>query len=165
MPSCTQSERPTLPALRTLNLLPDSYDCLTYARNPNVPHRSWAYPRRVSTTSSSSTSTSRTPSPSPSDASSSLSPVSPAKSAAPKLTLVPSSFDDADAVVVIPPPGVPSIPGANGRPGQSLLLMGAALAHLRHPQRQIAKGTRLHPYRFAPRATSRRTSSSSLASA
>ncbi|KAJ7604001.1 hypothetical protein DFH06DRAFT_1349843 [Mycena polygramma] len=66
-----------------------------------------------------------------------------------KLTLVPSSFADADAIVVIPPPGTPHVPGT--RPGQGLLLTGPALERLRHPQRQIAKGTRLHPYRFAGR--------------
>jgi hypothetical protein len=44
--------------------------------------------------------------------------------------------------------------------------MGPALEHFRHPQRQIAKGTRLHPYRFAGDRTSRRASiASSLSSA
>ncbi|KAJ7774474.1 hypothetical protein DFH07DRAFT_1056886 [Mycena maculata] len=170
MSSHSSSERPTLPSLHTLNLLPPSYAQRpggsspydSYERpscpRPNVAQHSWPYKRRVSTSSS----TSRTPSPTPSDASSSASssPTSPSKS---KLTLIPSSFADADAVVVVPPP--------NGA-GQSLLLMGPALEHLRHPQRQISKGTRLHPYRFAPsadssrRISSRRTSvSSSVSSA
>ncbi|KAJ7043462.1 hypothetical protein C8F04DRAFT_1072148 [Mycena alexandri] len=155
--SSSSSERPTLPPLHTLNLLPPSFaqHCRgdsPYDSSPrlHVPKRSWAYPRRVSMSSSSSSSTSRTPSPSPSDSSSSSSSTSPTS---PKVKLVPCSFADADAVVVIPPPGAP---------GQGLLLTGPALAHLRHPQRQIAKGTRLHPYRFA--AGRRASMASSVAS-
>ncbi|KAJ7468036.1 hypothetical protein FB451DRAFT_1177688 [Mycena latifolia] len=125
------SERPTLPPLHTLNLLPSSY------RSRPSPYDSLCPPphahRRASTASSS-----RTPSPTPSDASSNLSSSSPVS---PKLTLVPSSFADADAVLVVPPTGA----------AKPLLLTGVALAHLRHPQRQISKGTRLHPYRFARR--------------
>ncbi|KAJ6500399.1 hypothetical protein C8R45DRAFT_977512 [Mycena sanguinolenta] len=153
MLSYSSSERPTLPPLHTLNLLPASYAQRrgsspydSYERpcqRLNVPQSSWSR-RRVSTSSSE---TSRTPSPTPSgvsscsSASSNSSPTSPSK----KLTLVPSSFEDAQAIVVIPPPGTP---------GQGLLLMGPALEHLRHPQRRIAKGTRLHPYRFAGRRAS-----------
>ncbi|KAJ6557988.1 hypothetical protein B0H19DRAFT_1261555 [Mycena capillaripes] len=161
----SSSERPTLPPLHTLNLLPTSRrEASPYGsyERPcprlNVPQYSWSHTRRVSTSTSSSTS--RTPSPTPSDASSSRStsssPTSPSKS---KLTLVPSSFADAEAIVVIPPPGATHVPGT--RPGQGLLLMGPALEHLRHPQRQIAKGTRLHPYRFAGRRTSTASSVSS----
>ncbi|KAJ7100089.1 hypothetical protein B0H15DRAFT_796783 [Mycena belliarum] len=133
------SERPTLPSLHTLNLLPPSYHrrASTYDSLCQTPHTF----RRASTASSS-----RTPSPTPSDASSNLSGgSSPSSAVSPKLTLVPSAFDEADAVLVVPPPGH----GAAG--SKPLLLTGAALAHLRHPQRQIAKGTRLHPYRFARR--------------
>ncbi|KAJ7108687.1 hypothetical protein C8R44DRAFT_743928 [Mycena epipterygia] len=176
--SSSSSERPTLPPLHTLNLLPASYVRHCRGDSPyesyehpscprlHVPQHSWSYNnRRVSTSSSSSTS--RTPSPSPSATSSlghSPSPTSPSKSNS-KFTLVPSSFEDADAVIVIPPPGAPHVPGA--QLGQGLLLTGAALEHLRHPQRQIAKGTRLHPYRFVgygARTSSRRTSISSSAS-
>ncbi|KAJ7461744.1 hypothetical protein B0H11DRAFT_2285739 [Mycena galericulata] len=174
MSSYSSSERPTLPSLHTLNLLPPAcaqrprggspYDSYDRPSCPplNVPQHSWPYNRRVSTSSS----TSRTPSPTPSDtslSSASSSPTSPSKS---KLTLIPSSFEDAEAVIVIPPPGAP----ASGPQTASLLLMGPALEHLRHPQRQIAKGTRLHPYRFAPsgdgtrRISSRRTSVSSFLS-
>ncbi|KAJ7164728.1 hypothetical protein C8R43DRAFT_239059 [Mycena crocata] len=180
--SSSASERPTLPPLHTLNLLPKSFNQQGRGRSTydsyespscprlNVPQRSWPYDRRVSMTSS----TSRTPSPTPSDASSSASssPTSPSKS---KLTLIPSSFEDAEAIIVIPPPGAPQIPGmssvrgVHSKPGQGLLLTGPALELLRHPQRQIAKGTRLHPYRFAgdaSRRASRRSSmSSSLSSA
>ncbi|KAJ7666016.1 hypothetical protein DFH06DRAFT_1185652, partial [Mycena polygramma] len=159
----------SLPSLHTLNLLPASYaqhrgssPYDSYERpcpRFKVPQHSWQRPRRVSTSTSSSTA--RTPSPTPSDASSrtssslSSSPTSPNS----KLTLVPSSFADADAIVVIPPPGAPHVPGT--RPGQGLLLTGHALELLRHPQRQIAKGTRLHPYRFAGRRASNASSLSS----
>ncbi|KAF7338609.1 hypothetical protein MVEN_02087200 [Mycena venus] len=163
----SHSERPTLPPLHTLNLLPASYakrlggsPYASYERpcqRLNVPQHSWSR-RRVSTSTSSTTS--RSPSPTPSDASSrtsassTSSPTSPLKSS--KLTLVPSSFEDAEAIVVIPPPDAPHVPGT--RPGQGLLLMGPALEHVRHPQRRIAKGTRLHPYRFARRRASNASS-------
>ncbi|KAJ7180503.1 hypothetical protein C8R46DRAFT_1344823 [Mycena filopes] len=148
----SSSERPTLPPLHTLNLLPASFAPHHRGDSPyhsSVPKPSWAYPRRVSISSSS---TSRTPSPSPSDSGSSSSSTS---STSAKLKLVPCAFADADAVVVIPPPGAPG-------QGQTLMLTGPALAHLRHPQRQIAKGTRLHPYRFA--ATRRASVASSASS-
>ncbi|KAJ7359587.1 hypothetical protein DFH08DRAFT_801370 [Mycena albidolilacea] len=149
----SSSKRPTLPPLRTLNLLPpsyaqrqgdsvyDSYDrpCPTL----NVPHHT----RRVSTSTSSSTS--RTPSPTPSDAGSlsSATSSSSSSSSSSKLTLVPcASFEDAEAVVLIPPPGTEGTRG--------LLLMGPALARLRCPQRPLAKGTRVHPYRIARRRAS-----------
>ncbi|KAJ7821026.1 hypothetical protein B0H14DRAFT_2832536 [Mycena olivaceomarginata] len=146
----SSSKRPTLPPLRTLNLLPpctqrqgdsvyDSYDrpCPTL----NVPHHT----RRVSTSTSSSTS--RTPSPTPSDAGSLSSATSSSSSSSSKLTLVPcASFEDAEAVVLIPPPGTEGTRG--------LLLMGPALARLRCPQRPLAKGTRVHPYRIARRRAS-----------
>ncbi|KAJ7185776.1 hypothetical protein C8R46DRAFT_1342973 [Mycena filopes] len=147
MVSFTSSGRPTLPPLHTLNLLPaqhhrwgSRYDHLPRL---HIPKRTRACPPRVSLSSSSATS--RTPSPTPSDCSSSstsstsTSPTSPHPRS--KLRLVPSSFADADAVVVIPP---------SGASGQSLLLTGPALARLRSRQRPLAEGTRVHPYRFAP---------------
>ncbi|KAJ7118626.1 hypothetical protein C8R43DRAFT_1241812 [Mycena crocata] len=172
----SSSQRPTLPPLHTLNLLPPSYAQQRRGESPydsydrpscprlNVPEHLWPYNRRASTSSSS-----RTPSPTPSDASSSASssPTSPSKS---KLTLIPSSFEDADAIVVIPPPGasLDIAPGAQSKPGQALLLLGFSLKRLHHHQCQIAKGTRMHPYRFAGDAscrTSRRPPiSSSLSS-
>ncbi|KAF7360210.1 hypothetical protein MVEN_00749800 [Mycena venus] len=161
----SSSDRPTLPPLHTLNLLPPSYAQRkggspydSYERpcqRPYAPQHSWQRTRRVSTSTSSSTS--RTPSPTPSNASSrtsssssTSSPISPSK-----LTLIPSSFEDADAVVVVPPPG------ARSGTSQSLLLTGPALEQLRHPRRQLAKGTRLHPYRFAGRRASNASSLSS----
>jgi len=135
--------------------------------------RHWPYSRQVSTSSSSS----RTPSPNPSNYSSytnthshpnpSLPPTR--SSSAPKFRLVPSTLDVADAVVVVPPPTAPFIPNLTSTPslmesarqGQALLLLGPALQHFRHPQRQIAKGARIHPYRIIRGGdTCRRTSSS-----
>ncbi|KAJ7634643.1 hypothetical protein FB45DRAFT_865328 [Roridomyces roridus] len=172
------SQRPTLPPLRTLNLLPPScaksprevshYDLHEHSSRPrlHVPQHSWPHinSRRVST-SSSTTSQSRTPSPTPSDASSSsLLSASSSSSCSPyktsphrKLSLFPSSLEEADAIVV-----VPADPAA-----KSLLLTGRAVERLR--QRQIAPhGARLHPYRFCPRTSGshRRASvSSSVSSA
>ncbi|KAK7023861.1 hypothetical protein R3P38DRAFT_3270138 [Favolaschia claudopus] len=158
--SHTSSERPTLPPLHTLNLLPSSYsqryrlpsDIYENSCSRRDVFQHSASHRRVSTCTSSSTS--RTPSPTPSDASSATSasstsstPTSPSKTQ--KLTLVPSSLEDAEAVVVISSPDDPHAPSA--RP---LLLLGPALEQLRHPQRSVAKGTRLHPYRFAGRRPS-----------
>ncbi|KAJ7605524.1 hypothetical protein DFH06DRAFT_1348654 [Mycena polygramma] len=164
----SSSERPTLPPLHTLNLLPgpasyaprpqsssayDSYD-RSCPRLDESQH-SWAHARRVSTSTSSSSS--RMSSPTPSDASSasssSTSPTSFSRDA--KLTLVPSSFADAEAVVVVPPSDCQSQP-------QTLLITGRALANLRQGQRPLAKGTRVHPYRFAHASSrSRRASSAS----
>ncbi|KAF8184985.1 hypothetical protein K438DRAFT_1974187 [Mycena galopus ATCC 62051] len=148
----SSSERPTLPSLHTLNLLPPSY-AQRRGGSPDesyeqpcprlyIPQHSWSR-RRVSTSTSSSTS--RTPSPTPSGASSCSSASSTLSSTSPsKLTLIPSSFEDAQAIVLVTGTGT----------GQSLLLTGRALEHFRHPQRQIAKGTRLHPYRFGGRRPS-----------
>ncbi|KAJ7918473.1 hypothetical protein B0H13DRAFT_2269166 [Mycena leptocephala] len=164
MPSYSSSaERPALPPLRTLNLLPtscaqhqggspyDSYEAS--CPRLHVPQHSWLPSRRVST------STSRTPSPTPSDTpsntSSTSSPTSPSNN--PKLTLIPSSFADAEAVIVISPPGAPNVPG------QALLLTGPALKRLRHAQRRLAQGTRVHPYRFGGHRTFRRASIASSA--
>ena len=65
---------------------------------------------------------------------------------------MPTTFEHADAVVLVPPPDAPHVQLLSGitdvKPAQPLLLVGPALHHLRHPQRQIAKGTRLHPYRI-----------------
>ncbi|KAI9569914.1 hypothetical protein HD554DRAFT_2170906 [Boletus coccyginus] len=61
-----------------------------------------------------------------------------------KVRLVPTSFENADAVVLVPPPSAPNVP-----PPPPLLLVGPALARLRHHQCQLAKGARIHPYRVA----------------
>lgn len=60
-----------------------------------------------------------------------------------KIRLVPTSFENADAVVLVLPPSAPNAP-----PPQPFLLVGPALARLRQPQRKLAKGSRIHPYRI-----------------
>ncbi|KAK7005820.1 hypothetical protein R3P38DRAFT_3214763 [Favolaschia claudopus] len=138
------SAGPTLPPLHTLNLLPPSYaqrrgGSPPDAYDPSCPRLHVPHHRRASTSTASS---SRTPSPVPSTSSS---------SASQKLTLIPSSMEDADAVVLVPSPDAPAIPGT--RPGQSLLLTGPSIEQFRGSggSRSVPKGTRLHPYRFANR--------------
>lgn len=110
--------------------------------------------RQVST-SSSHTSASPTiplsPSPSLSDADSEINHSNPHTDT--KFRLVPCPLEIADAVILVPPPNaypIP-IPLPNYVPrtghGQGLLLVGSALQHIRQPQRQLAKGARIHPYR------------------
>ncbi|KAF7316266.1 hypothetical protein MIND_00145300 [Mycena indigotica] len=120
--------RPTLPSLRALNLLPESHPTC-YDSYEHMTQRTWQSHRRVSMSSST-----RTPSPSPSDASTQSSPT--------KLTLVPCAFEEAEAVIVLPP---------TTKPGKGFLLTGQSLAQLRLPQRQLAKEVRdrMHPYRFS----------------
>ncbi|KAL4067055.1 hypothetical protein V8B97DRAFT_2105364 [Scleroderma yunnanense] len=58
-----------------------------------------------------------------------------------KVRLVPTSIENADAVVVIPP-------ALHACQAQPLLLVGPALQRFRQPNRQLAKGSRVHPYRI-----------------
>lgn len=67
-----------------------------------------------------------------------------------KIRLVPTTLENADAVVVIPP----SLPTSQGRQPQPLLLMGPALQRFRQPNRRLAKGARVHPYQMVRGATS-----------
>lgn len=109
--------------------------------------------RQVST-SSSHTSASRTispsPSPSPSDAVSEINHSNPHTNT--KFRLVPCPLEVADAVILVPAPNAYPIPNSpNYVPrtghGRGLLLVGPALQQIRQPQRQLAKGARIHPYR------------------
>jgi len=161
------AERPTLPPLHTLDLpfpisrkprlagtsgseLHERQSC----QRLHVP-RQLPYERRLSMSSSTS---SRTPSPTPSESSSGYqsSHSSQSRPTRNSMRLVPSSFDDADAVLVIPPPNAPYVPTSLSSPlpcpapssGQALLLTGPSLDHFRQPLRQVAKGARVHPYRI-----------------
>ncbi|KAJ8462132.1 hypothetical protein ONZ45_g18047 [Pleurotus djamor] len=136
--------------------------------------KNYHHSRRVSMLSSTS---SRTPSPTPSDdrldtttsrtnkiklptlpSHPSLtiqSPSTPARRIRPtvnpgRIRLIPCSMDEAEAVVVVPGPGVQNIPSiaalAAKKPSQAMLLVGPALAHVRG--REPLRGARVHPYRF-----------------
>ncbi|KAK7464499.1 hypothetical protein VKT23_006668 [Stygiomarasmius scandens] len=174
----SREDRPVLPPLHTLALptfpaqtrLPGVHalnathdpDSRPRLSSPFVHHQ----PTQRQCSISSSTS-SRTPSPSPSDSSSSAStsafpstpftPLTPGSSAGrSKMRLIPSTLEDADAVVVVPPqsfydesnPTASLLDAKASGKGKALLLVGPALRHLRHPQRQIAKGARIHPYKI-----------------
>ncbi|KAG8216901.1 hypothetical protein J3R82DRAFT_7174 [Butyriboletus roseoflavus] len=153
------SNRPTLPPLHTLGLprgdIPpprthESYDPNDVNRLPLVPFRQPNYPQRhqplISPFAASEELTSptaylrpRTNTPAP--ASASPSPLMPFPSA--RVRLSPTSLENADAVVLIAPP-----PAGNAPPPQPLLLVGPALQRLRQRERQVEKGTRVHPYRI-----------------
>ncbi|KAJ3715162.1 hypothetical protein C8R42DRAFT_712634 [Lentinula raphanica] len=128
-----------LPGIEHIHSLPDSRPSHTiplYAPRPSVP-----IPRKFST-SSSITDDSRSPSPFPSDPSfQSPSPTSQtsAQRGQPFMRLVPTDMAHAEAVVVVPPPGPES--------QKPLLLIGPALKLVNHPQRRIARGARVYPYR------------------
>ncbi|KAF8960299.1 hypothetical protein BDZ97DRAFT_1922213 [Flammula alnicola] len=154
--------RPTLPSIHTLDL-----PLLARPTHPNVKYEfqdnaryspltthtnKHHYDRKVSTSSS------RTSSPSPppnSPVSDSDLPYTPDASPSPttKFRLVPCPLETADAIIFIPPPGAPRVPHApNYVPrhgtGQGVLLVGSSWQHLRNPQRPLAKGARIHPYRI-----------------
>ncbi|THV06499.1 hypothetical protein K435DRAFT_789347 [Dendrothele bispora CBS 962.96] len=184
----SREDRPVLPPLHTLALptfpspqtrLPGihHFDAINATHDSNserhsqlrLGSRSCHHPSQRQCSVSSSTS-SRTPSPTPSDSSISSSstsafpstpftPLTPGSSAGrPKMRLIPSTLEEADAVVVVPPqsfydesnPSTSLLDAKVNGSGKSkaLLLVGPALRHLRHPQRQIAKGARIHPYKI-----------------
>ncbi|KAG5636836.1 hypothetical protein H0H81_006663 [Sphagnurus paluster] len=174
------TERPTLPPLHTLGL-PNpattlhelSYD------NSSCPrlHIPLCHRRQTSVCSSN---TSRSSSPTLFDSSSSrssspstdveVSPPTPVLSISPlsrlpnqtpspmppvRFRLEPCSLEDAQAIVLIPPPCAPAVPSTlttapAPKKQQALLLVGHSMEYFRHPQRQLAKGARIHPYRIAP---------------
>ncbi|TFK34434.1 hypothetical protein BDQ12DRAFT_738181 [Crucibulum laeve] len=165
------SERPTLPPIHSLDLP-------LLSRKPHTLHNDHnerqscppleipRYPRaRQCSTSSSNTSVSRSPSPCLSSTSSSHLPPSIPPIKHGKFTLVPCDLASANAVVLIPPPNTPFIPTpghpspSQAKRGQALLLVGSALQHFRHPERPLAKGARMQPYRMVPGSASSRRSS------
>ncbi|KAG2341653.1 hypothetical protein BDR05DRAFT_965069 [Suillus weaverae] len=165
------SVRPTLPPLHTLHLprgktqlprtLHDSYELKRQVPRLRMPSSQYAHSRQNRQVSISSSTSSRTPSPTPSPLSPSPSSTSGGQST--KIRLVPTTFEHADAFVVIPAPDAPHVHPLSGvtnlkQPAQPLLLVGPALQRLRHPQRQLAKGARLHPYRIVRSPADRRFS-------
>ncbi|KAI0346377.1 hypothetical protein BDW22DRAFT_1352434 [Trametopsis cervina] len=88
-------------------------------------------------------------------------------------SLVLTSFEKANAFVVVPPPqqyvpGISSLARASAsvspskpksRRNQALLLVGPAVEYLRHPRMRIAKGARVHPYRIVPNTPKRSSTS------
>ncbi|KAI0935120.1 hypothetical protein AcV7_004014 [Taiwanofungus camphoratus] len=183
LPHCPDT-RPTLPPIHTLGLpymspigVPNLHDF----HDPNdfsniVPadvNRDWSRSRQtsVSSTLSSGASSSRSVSPCDAQPSSLRSSFT---ASFPGFSLVRTTFDNANAIIVVPPPiaphtsddsdGSPSSPTLppldNSERGKAFLLVGPAVEHLRHPQRRITKGARMHPYRIT-RRSSRRASTSS----
>ncbi|KAG7448457.1 uncharacterized protein BT62DRAFT_929548 [Guyanagaster necrorhizus] len=147
------SQRPTLPPIHSLDLLPlcrevnatdESQKCSLRPIPLYQNHRSQRQASICSSTSS------RTPSPPP------LQHPSSAFLARIRFRLVPCPLDAADAVVVVPPPDAPYIPPLSALRtsacyalrSQALFLIGPALQQLRQPHQPLAKGARVHPYRI-----------------
>ncbi|KAK0203648.1 hypothetical protein DFS33DRAFT_1383911 [Desarmillaria ectypa] len=161
------SQRPTLPSIHSLDLLPlckevDSTD--ESQKFPSCPRAMYQNRRMQRQASISSSTSSRTPSPPPSRHPSLTFP------AGIRLRLVPCPLDAADAVVVVPPPNAPYIPplsalqtsAGHAPPSQALFLVGPALQQFRQPHRPLAKGARVHPYRIFRNREVRRSPSASL---
>lgn len=175
------SVRPTLPPLHTLHLprgnlkslkipgqftridaLHDSYELRRQIPRLHIPSSQYSHScqnRQVSISSPTSSCTSSSPTPSP--FSSSCPSTSGRQST--KIRLVPTTFEHADAIVVIPAPDAPYVHPLSGvtnpkQPAQPLLLVGPALQRLRQPQRPLAKGARLRPYRIVRSPADRRFS-------
>ncbi|EMD35308.1 hypothetical protein CERSUDRAFT_124656 [Gelatoporia subvermispora B] len=182
--SQSNDARPTLPSIHTLALLDirrrrpvmDDLNDLDDLRTPRIsrPLSSHLRPRNASI-SSEITSSSR-----------SSSPTERAPIALPSFPfpgtnfcLVRTTFEQANAIVVVPPLLLspvsedssrsrslsPTSPTETARRGKAFLVVGEAMEQLRHSQRRLSKGARVHPYRIVPRgAGSRRASTSSAAS-
>ncbi|KAG2111944.1 uncharacterized protein F5147DRAFT_651067 [Suillus discolor] len=142
------SVRPTLPPLHTLNLPRGEirHPRIDAKLKPQIPRLhvpSSQYScqnRRVSISSSTS---SRTPSPTPSPPSSSRSSIFGSQPV--KFRIVPTTFEHANAMIVIPDPDAPHVHPLSGavleQPASNLFLVGPAFQCVRQLQRQIAKGS------------------------
>ncbi|PBK67435.1 hypothetical protein ARMSODRAFT_1085969 [Armillaria solidipes] len=145
-------QRPTLPSIRSLDLLPLCKEVDITDESPKYPScpRVMYQNRRMQRQASISSTSSRTPSPPPSRHPSLTFPTGT------RFRLVPCPLDAADAVVVVPPPDAPYIPplsalqtsAGHAPPSQALFLVGPALQQFRQPHRPLAKGARVHPYRI-----------------
>ncbi|KAG1898470.1 uncharacterized protein F5891DRAFT_1190853 [Suillus fuscotomentosus] len=140
------SVRPTLPPLHTLNLPRGEIV------HPRIDAKSKPQNRRVSISSSAS---SRTPSPTPSPPSSSRSSIFGSQPV--KFRIVPTTFEHANAMIVIPDPDAPHVHPLSGavleQPAPNLFLVGPAFQCVRQLQRQIAKGIRDVDVLFGPESS------------
>jgi len=150
--------RPTLPSIHTLNLPSlsrSSHRNVKYDNHDNLRRNSinamHPHERQVST-SSFHTSASRNTSPSPSDIDSDGDTTSPSTPQGPtKFRLVPCPLEEAEAIILISNQPIRPQP-SNYTPRQgkehSVLIVGPSLQRFRNPQRPLAKGARIHPYRI-----------------
>ncbi|KDR80054.1 hypothetical protein GALMADRAFT_265248 [Galerina marginata CBS 339.88] len=159
--------RPTLPSIHTLNLPSlsrSSHRNVKYETHDNLrrtPTNAMHHERQVST-SSSHTSISRNTSPSPSP----LSDVDSDGETTPqtKFRLVPCPLEVAEAIIVVSDEPItsqrPNYAPQQGK-GQSILIVGPSVQRFRNPQRPLAKGSRIHPYRIVrgPKTSDLRRSS------
>jgi hypothetical protein len=75
-----------------------------------------------------------------------------------RFRLEPCALEEAQAIVVVPPPSAPFVPtpafptpsAEEQKSRQALLFVGPAMEQFRHPQRKLAKGARIQPYRIVP---------------
>ncbi|KAG6377397.1 hypothetical protein JVT61DRAFT_15194 [Boletus reticuloceps] len=150
------SSRPTLPPLHSLNLprggipLPrihELYDLHDHSRRDlhlNLPngHEQPPIPQLVTPRTPSSSDSYLRPCTNTPASPVVATPLTPTSWPFPphKIRLVPTTFENANAVILVPPPHVPL---------QPVLLVGSAVERLRHPRRQLPEGVRIHPYRVA----------------
>ncbi|CAL1699763.1 unnamed protein product [Somion occarium] len=168
----TSPRRPSLPSLQTLCLpIPSRVPAKSDSLPPLNARDNFKLStfedltrrqpmRQLSASSSMTTISSRSPSfsrsPSPSDDDNDMSPITPPKHPhlpCTKFTLVQSSFDEADAFVLVPPP-------SDGKSSRGYLLVGPTAEKLRR-NRETARsnGARIHPYRMVPGHTASRRAS------
>ncbi|KAG2154146.1 uncharacterized protein EDB93DRAFT_1132874 [Suillus bovinus] len=169
------SVRPSLPPLHTLHLprgkiqvpridaLHDLYKSKPQIPRLHIPSSQYSHSCRNRQVSISSSTFYRTPVSAPSPLSSSCSSTSEDQST--KIRLVPTIAEHADAFFVIPDPNAPHVHPLSGanleQLAPTLLLIGPAFQRMRQPQRQIAKGARLRPYRIVRSPADRRFSTAS----
>ncbi|KAL1742286.1 hypothetical protein HDZ31DRAFT_43591 [Schizophyllum fasciatum] len=160
-----RTSRPTLPSIHELGLPPFLPDMASLSLNDVDMSDATSHRRRTSTSSTSTlTSSSRSPSPtlydeptSRTDAKSpgkrrspaprTPSPMSAAATAPPPAALpyalAPCPLSEADAVLLFPPHDK-----AQGPSRGIMMLTGESVRQLRHPERRIARGARLQPYKI-----------------
>lgn len=164
--------------------LSSSIDHLSQSQTTSVDSQKWMRTRRTSSSTASSSfaiPSSREVSPSDDQVPSlhrNTAAANTTQRKRPRIILVPTSFDRANAVIYVPPPlsendnndtqdapadasyqpqpqSQPQLPliAADGsdnrrRPQRPLFLIGPAMEPFRHPGRRLAKGARVHPYRI-----------------